>query len=50
MADLFYLQDSRSNVGSRAMFWREGGGYTSNLEGGLMWQARAALEQAERHG
>jgi len=22
MSDLFYLQDSRSNVGSRAMFWR----------------------------
>ena len=32
MADLFLLQDSRSNVGSRAMFWREGGGYTSNLD------------------
>lgn len=32
MADLFYLQDSRSNVGSRAMFWRAGGGYTSNLD------------------
>ncbi len=26
-ADFFYLQDSRSNVGSRAMFWRDGGGY-----------------------
>lgn len=31
MSDLFYMQDSRSNVGSRAMFWRNGGGYTSNL-------------------
>ncbi|MDP5429929.1 hypothetical protein P3804_11525 [Pseudomonas aeruginosa] len=26
MTDLFYLQDSRSNVGSRATFWRAGGG------------------------
>lgn len=32
MADLFYLQDSRSNTGTRAMFWRLGGGYTSNLD------------------
>ena len=32
MTDLFYLQDSRSNVGSRAMFWRAGGGYTTNLD------------------
>lgn len=30
--DHFYLQDSRSNVGTRAMFWRNGGGYTSNLD------------------
>ncbi|EPG8304157.1 hypothetical protein [Pseudomonas aeruginosa] len=30
MTDLFYLQDSRSNVGSRATFWRAGGGYTTN--------------------
>ncbi|WP_282338586.1 hypothetical protein [Pseudomonas sp. PS02288] len=32
MSDLFFLQDSRSKVGSRAMFWRAGGGYTSNLD------------------
>lgn len=32
MSDLFYLQDSRSNVGSRATFWRAGGGYTTNLD------------------
>lgn len=32
MSELFFLQDSRSNVGSRAMFWRNGGGYTSNLD------------------
>lgn len=29
---LFYLRDSRSNVGSCAIFWAERGGYTSNLD------------------
>ncbi|WP_458371373.1 hypothetical protein [Pseudomonas lactis] len=32
MSELFFVQDSRSNVGSRAMFWRNGGGYTTNLD------------------
>ena len=32
MADLFYLQDSRSNVGTGAMWWQEGGGYGTNLD------------------
>lgn len=32
MPDRFFLQDSRTTVGSRAMFWRTGGGYTSNLD------------------
>ncbi|MBZ9574596.1 hypothetical protein [Modicisalibacter sp. MOD 31.J] len=31
MTDRFYLQDNRSNLGDRLMFWREGGGYTSNV-------------------
>lgn len=31
MTDRFYLQDSRSNLSDRLMFWREGGGYTSNV-------------------
>lgn len=30
--DYFYVQDSRSTVGSRATFWRTGGGYTTNLK------------------
>ncbi|MDH1526737.1 hypothetical protein [Pseudomonas mosselii] len=47
MADLFYLQDSRSNVGSRAMFWREGGGYTSNLDAAEQFTRERAVEQFE---
>jgi len=43
MADLFYLQDSRSNVGSRAMFWREGGGYTSNLDAAELFTRERAV-------
>lgn len=30
--EFFYLRDSRSNVGSSAMFWADRGGYTSNLD------------------
>ena len=29
---IFIMQDSRSNTGSNAMFWRLGGGYTSNID------------------
>lgn len=47
MADLFYLQDSRSNVGSRAMFWRDGGGYTSNLDEAEQFTREAAVKQYE---
>lgn len=47
MSDLFYLQDSRSNVGSRAMFWREGGGYTSNLDEAEQFTRDAAVKQYE---
>lgn len=47
MTDLFYLQDSRSNVGSRAMFWREGGGYTSNLGAAEQFTREAAVRQYE---
>jgi len=47
MSDLFYLQDSRSNVGSRAMFWREGGGYTSNLDDAEQFTREAAVKQYE---
>lgn len=47
MADLFYLQDSRSNVGSRAMFWRKGGGYTSNLDEAEQFPCERAVGQFE---
>lgn len=44
MSDLFYLQDSRTNVGSRAMFWRNGGGYTSNLDEAEQFTQERALK------
>lgn len=47
MSDLFFLQDSRSNVGSRAMFWREGGGYTSNLNEAEQFKREPAVKQYE---
>lgn len=47
MSDLFYLQDSRSNVGSRAMFWRLGGGYTSNLDEAEEFTRERAVRQYE---
>lgn len=47
MSDLFYLQSSRSNVGSRAMFWREGGGYTSNLDEAKQFTRERAVAQFE---
>lgn len=47
MPDYFYLQDSRSNVGSRAMFWRDGGGYTSNLDEAEQFTRERAVGQFE---
>lgn len=47
MSDLFYLQDGRSNVGSRAMFWRLGGGYTSNLDLAEQFSIERAVKQFE---
>lgn len=47
MTDHFYLQDSRSNVGSRAMFWRAGGGYTSNLDEAEEFTREGAVRQYE---
>lgn len=44
MSDLFYLQDSRTNVGSRAMFWCNGGGYTSNLDEAEQFTQERALK------
>lgn len=47
MTDLYFLQDSRSNVGSRAMFWRNGGGYTSNLDEAERFTRERAVKQYE---
>lgn len=47
MTDLFYLQDSRSNVGSRATFWRAGGGYTTNLDEAETFTRARAVRQYE---
>lgn len=47
MTDFFYMQDSRSNVGSRAMFWRNGGGYTSNLDEAEQFTRLSAIKQFE---
>lgn len=47
MSDLFYLQDSRSNTGTRAMFWRLGGGYTSNLDQAEQFTMERAVKQFE---
>jgi hypothetical protein len=47
MTDFFYLQDSRSNIGSRAMFWRYGGGYTSNLNEAEQFKRESAVKQYE---
>lgn len=46
-ADRFYLQDSRSNVGSRAMFWKMGGGYTTNLGEAEQFTRAEAVKQYE---
>lgn len=47
MTDLFYLQDSRTCVGTRAMFWREGGGYTSNLDEAEQFTRDSAIRHYE---
>jgi hypothetical protein len=47
MDDLFYLQDSRGNTGTRAMFWRRGGGYTSNLDQAEQFTIERAVKQFE---
>lgn len=44
MSQLFYLRDSRSNVGSTCMFLADRGGYTSNLDLAEVF----TLEEAQR--
>lgn len=45
MDKMFYLRDSRSDVGRTCMFWADRGGYTSNLELAEIY----TLEEAQRH-
>jgi len=44
MDKMFYLRDSRSDVGRTCMFWAERGGYTSNLDLAEIF----TLEEAQR--
>lgn len=45
MSELFYLRDSRSNVGSTCLFWaKDGCGYTSDLNRAHVY----TLEEAQR--
>jgi hypothetical protein len=46
MSQLFYLRDSRSDVGNSCMFWaKDGAGYTTNLDKAHVY----TLEEAQRH-
>lgn len=45
MSKLFYLRDTRSNVGSNATFWAEKGGYTTNLKAAEIFTEEEALRQ-----
>ncbi|WP_040269186.1 hypothetical protein [Pseudomonas rhodesiae] len=47
MSNLYFLQDSRNKVGSRVIFWREGGGYTSNLNEAEQFKRESAIKQYE---
>lgn len=43
-AENFYLQDSRGNLGSVMMFWKNGGGYTSDLEQAEIFSKEKAIQ------
>lgn len=45
MTELFYLRDTRTNTGSNATFWREGGGYTTSLKDAELF----SKESAQKH-
>ena len=48
MSDFFYLQDSRSNVGTGAMWWaKDGAGYTTSLDRAELFTRERALKQFE---
>ena len=43
--DQFYLQDSRDYVGNSMLFWRKGGGYTTDLTQAEVFPKDSALKQ-----
>lgn len=45
MTDQFYLQDNRSYVGNDVLFWRDGGGYTTDLSKAEIFTKQDALRQ-----
>lgn len=45
MEDKFYLQDKRSYVGNDILFWRDGGGYTTDVSKAEIFTKEQALNQ-----
>jgi hypothetical protein len=45
MEKLYYLQDSRNYVGNCILFWKKGGGYTTDLEEAELFSALGAFAQ-----
>jgi len=45
MVDIYYLQDNRSYVGNDILFWRDGGGYTTNVLEAEIFTKEAAMRQ-----
>ena len=43
MSEEYYLQDSRGYVGNDMLFWREGGGYTTDLNEAELFTRESAL-------
>lgn len=50
MSDQYYLQDNRTIVGNCMMFWRAGGGYTSNVSEAEVFTKDAAIKQNQCRG
>jgi hypothetical protein len=47
MSEEYYLQDTRSFVGNDLLFWRLGGGYTTNLKEAEVFTEYWAMRQHE---
>lgn len=47
MTDQFYLQDSRTNVGTGAMWWQAGGGYGTSIDRAEVFTREKAVQQYE---